>query len=1341
MLMTDSEIQNSEKAKATSEVIEAKQNDLDAYAFEKSTTINAEAKTATMEAEARLNSLATASDSPLHEDVIHAAQEIKKLSSEIQLAAQQALAEISEIKKDEISNTDAPAEEKETPEQIKEREILDAVDLINTYTANLTWEEFEQKFADNPIILAEVDAAAKRIRDLIDNEPEDVINTLPKIQFLLKNVKSYYRDVSTTKTALFEVAIEAIALRDPERAMQILKEKISTCDDSSETQQIIERSAQWTIERIIIKNKTIKTIEYLETDPQKSIDLYFEYKKKLSDMEGGSLWSENNTAVSEIELQIRKYTEKTTAELLKEGFDQALSFYRGLPDNTPGLYACQLQLRSFAYRSIPDEHTVKEKNKILQEMLADAPDVYFIGKDALKVTDGTIEPQQAGEMIQKLGELGNRDSLIARFEPKDLLESQKAELLPILFHAKCSESPGEILSGFNEYQAEYNKLSDSEKELLVNVWVKNPDKKLLRVLNETNTVLNKNQQQQLLKGVGIKPDFWKIDIFGDAQLLTDLGFSPEQLTSQVIYIITGYRIQTRGEKEDVESKAALQQGLTLLLKAFNEPENEILRQTYKSLDFSKVIKGLEAHPDKAADIVSLLNSKRSTSLKMAISESLSEFLSIPDDKRETYLEIFDLIDQSPSQEVQRIKEQLLTSLIEVEDPEAAYTKIESIFIKNNLPLVGKIFKVFEILYPNSRINNELKEISSPTLKEAGPRRRKAIIYSDLLRVHVESANPSLRSYIDLMSEAEPIFLAADQSGIDSLTDSQRSKLEQYLKKLETLRVNSALGINTQTETEPTDDIFAQYNHLKQNLGVKAGQSVNERIAEMFVKPAGYESLEEISGRIRGVKQETHQRNLQQIDPKTGQIQTLKEGDLLKGVDMEFLSNILQNGSVSKEYLGADAGSDSTPFDTDLSKIEKPDLNEGIKSALQHSLAIKHASGLVLAIRDRGQFNDGDPRKNTELFPTPFLGQKHYGIRTGFPATQIDFFIATDDLAEKPDKLENIYFEIAQNGYYIPVVDQNGSVLFSPEDYSKYREPFEGLERFDGQPFNFISTTHENPQEKEVTEYIKHIADSREQTTKIGSVIQSSVTSALGSAKINFRAENDTSIIGAELIDIGSTGRHTNTLDNYDFDYTLKLDAGDFERAPELASMIKSLMVMEKDDSHDEQGYHQLRAKGVTSFAGQKFPHPIDIDIGFAKKSDLSVYGSHDALREKLANIKKTQGQEAYEQTIANIVTAKKILKAGHAYKKLEDGGFGGIGVENWILANGGNLDVAFQNFKQAAYENGNRISLDLFREKYKLLDPGVNVKFNNHDNFIFTLKEPGYQAMLDTIENYLQGNR
>jgi hypothetical protein len=462
------------------------------------------------------------------------------------------------------------------------------------------------------------------------------------------------------------------------------------------------------------------------------------------------------------------------------------------------------------------------------------------------------------------------------------------------------------------------------------------------------------------------------------------------------------------------------------------------------------------------------------------------------------------------------------------------------------------------------------------------------------------------------------------------------------------------------------------------------------------------------------------------------------------VDARHIGNILQNGSVAKEFLGSSSDSDATPLDTDISLIKPEDAEGGFTNSINTSIA-KDYGEILFALKNRGQYQlttAGESVKaeadKMELFQTSVLGDRHYGIRTGFPTTEIDFMIAKESLTSQPKELEKLYFEIAQNGYYTPVADTSGKVIFTQEMYDEYRKSFAGLEKFDAPALNYHPTTASEHSFNRVSEIAIAIPEDSKRVEQATQTIRGEIEQSLGSLGISLRPEFDTSILGAELLDTGSTGRHTNTPGDFDFDFSLKLDAKDFPKAAELAQTIKGLMTFTEDNSHQENGgYYQLRVKGVTSIGTKQLEKPLDIDIGFASKSDLSVYGSHDAIRDKLNYIKSHDGQEAYEKTIANVILTKQILKEGHAYKKQEDGGFGGVGVENWLLANGGNMEEAFKSFKDAAYENGQRLPYDKFKEKYKILDPGTNIKFQGHDNFVEVLKPNGYENMLNTIENYL----
>jgi hypothetical protein len=96
--------------------------------------------------------------------------------------------------------------------------------------------------------------------------------------------------------------------------------------------------------------------------------------------------------------------------------------------------------------------------------------------------------------------------------------------------------------------------------------------------------------------------------------------------------------------------------------------------------------------------------------------------------------------------------------------------------------------------------------------------------------------------------------------------------------------------------------------------------------------------------------------------------------------------------------------------------------------------------------------------------------------------------------------------------------------------------------------------------------------------------------------------------------------------------------------------------------------------------------------------------------------------------------AKKILKEGHVYKKFEERGLGGIGVETWILQHGGNIREAFRAFREAALQGGSEpVPLAKFQENYSIRDAGLNTKKLQYDNFVYLLTEDSYKKMIGVI--------
>ena len=110
----------------------------------------------------------------------------------------------------------------------------------------------------------------------------------------------------------------------------------------------------------------------------------------------------------------------------------------------------------------------------------------------------------------------------------------------------------------------------------------------------------------------------------------------------------------------------------------------------------------------------------------------------------------------------------------------------------------------------------------------------------------------------------------------------------------------------------------------------------------------------------------------------------------------------------------------------------------------------------------------------------------------------------------------------------------------------------------------------------------------------------------------------------------------------------------------------------------------------------------------------------------------------YQQKLRN-----KVLKEAGVYKpnrgEVPQGGLGGVGIENWILQNGGSFIDAARSFIEAAEGK----TFEQFKDTYKIWDFGENHLAEKrgkyvHDNFVTgNMSEQGYNKMNAALKEYL----
>lgn len=346
-----------------------------------------------------------------------------------------------------------------------------------------------------------------------------------------------------------------------------------------------------------------------------------------------------------------------------------------------------------------------------------------------------------------------------------------------------------------------------------------------------------------------------------------------------------------------------------------------------------------------------------------------------------FLDILPHLDTT-SHKFSRYAQQLLREVAKDESPLAKWDEIDRVLHQQSIPTV-MIWNLFRILHPQDKMENSLRALGqkadlSPTLTQSDYSGNLSVIQRDLWKTHLLSANPSL---IDELSSA--------------------SSFTQELEPLKRL---------------------------------------------------GYETPQQALDSMAAPRQKAHERNIEEA--QSGSV-TVSAGDLIKGVKSPFFPALLNDGLNSNELFGNE--SDMTPYDADFSRVLPQDTlsdNAAINfhTALANSLANSYGDIMVI-VKEQGQFRETartqyqkDQTRHVqpvdrddsqyELFASRYLGERHWAIRSGLPSTEISAVVVNPQTTN-PLQIEAMKYFIAQKGLYIPITDQSGRVLFSPQEYDSY----------------------------------------------------------------------------------------------------------------------------------------------------------------------------------------------------------------------------------------------------------------------------------------------------------------
>lgn len=588
-----------------------------------------------------------------------------------------------------------------------------------------------------------------------------------------------------------------------------------------------------------------------------------------------------------------------------------------------------------------------------------------------------------------------------------------------------------------------------------------------------------------------------------------------------------------------------------LIKATNAPgrylfEGQDINDPNLQLNMANIVKGILTQSLTKEDIETVLKFNN---------ETIEALINVDESKQKDAIKILDRLSRSNSAELRRIKEQMALQILEKkpETYEKTLNSIENIYLTSNIPDVGKLYLVFKELHPNLLGEDTKMQDASvgniPSLKEATTSEKKNMIFTRLLMSTVESNSRNLRDYIETIEQGNEIFKKIRNGEVkaQNLAKNERETITKYNEILNFVYNQS----NKEEKRENVGDIEKDINELAKLFRMDIVKAeMPDRLVRMFAHRAEIRSLAQAKEIMEKSREKADERNTEFSKRESINIE---EGDFIKGIEnTEYFPSMLQRGILAKDFLGGNAMSDVTPLDTDVEKVmKKGETLKDTIASLSHAPVYCSSNtdgkklGKIMLVFSKDNFietrnqNDEVSKENIELLEQDSSKKEvchnfdtAYGISMGIGSENIKCIIA--------DKyVDKLGLEIALNGFYIPIVDNDGKVVYTKEMYNNFREKMQGLSHYGEKHFE-LDETAKKPEMSGIIELVdRSMQDARNKQEKILKTLEEAVNKNGYTLSDERRTDLKPGIV--EFIDTGSTGRGTNMPGDGDFDYMVRMD--------------------------------------------------------------------------------------------------------------------------------------------------------------------------------------------------------
>ena len=740
------------------------------------------------------------------------------------------------------------------------------------------------------------------------------------------------------------------------------------------------------------------------------------------------------------------------------------------------------------------------------------------------------------------------------------------------------------------------------------------------------------------------------------------------------------------------------------------------------------------------------------------------WLSLP--MAQKYMKIFVIIDKSPSYDIKVMKESLVIDILKTDNPEDIVNNINKIFIGSELPIISKIFQVFKYVYSEDNFNKILNnhDKASPFLKSlAKYQKRLDIIYQDLMNIIIKSGESSLKEFIqNIISYKETL---QHFELWETLNKEWYKKILDIMKIIVSL--NAIISNNSIKNAEilksdwniDIKELNVFYITLKKSLLLREKDSLYDFFLNLC-KKIWYKSLEDILIDMDKTQLKANNTWLEKYNSmQKWKLFNYSDNYFLKWISSDSLGEILNRWVTSTEYLGwwewtdDKVSSNGTPLDTDWVMVKWDNILEVAESHWYWDI------GIVINTNKQCLYNTDIwlqwyNHRLYEIFKNHGEDCDYYWIRTWIASTEFDAIIYKAETMDLQN-LQQIKYYIARNWFYLPVLDLQWNLLFTPQEYHKLRQCFSFSDKYkwydiENKGWVYVSTK-QNDIINEWNEEFKSFVNKHKNLESSNINIDNGTMVNLVFDKIKDILESDLwikcniqkNLLWAELYDSWSTWRWTEIRsDDIDLDFTLLVNSEDYDRLDEIKEVIheKIWTIESADHERAEWNWFQIKSLKNNLWKDVWYQNWINFELLIEKKTRSYLYPSNIAMQDRFSKIEELYGKDTLDFVKQNIVIMKKLLKSQWTYKNIQ-WWIWWIGVENWIMQHHGNFIEALEAFEDVAYdwkylEGKDNIPLEKFKNLYPIWDSWHNVISGDNDNFVLKMTDAGYRWVLNIIKSY-----